>query len=285
MKRQDSKDDIRHLSRSARKEESKFPSPVISSMSTNKDEICNKSGIRIFRRDNSREDVGRDCANSIRESAKGKQQEKQERTEIVGGAARLKASGEQSRTRHEDGKDDANDVDGLSSRREEAIASNELSSTVLDVQPNEKLDAEHQNARMIDMIIAENRTQDERIREQDTMVLGNEAIDEKRLLETREPIESVAENDKGQSNDEEETRDTAEQSLEVGSDGDVTGIASERKGSLDIGYGKRPDEFQVVSEYACVLFVACGRDTRERIRVRVRGGVSASFAKHEPSLN
>lgn len=260
LKRQDSKDDIRHLSRSARKdfkEESKL-SLVISPTSASKDEIY-KSGIRLFRRDNSREDVGRDCANSIKESAKGKQQE---RTEVVGGAARLKATGEQSRTRCEDGKDDANDVEGLSSGREEATVSTEPDSTVLDAQLDEKGDGEHQDARIIDMIIAENRTQDERIREQDTMVLGNEVIDEKHLLATRESIESVAENDKRQDNDEEETRDTAEQSLEVGSDGDVTGIASERKGSLEIGYGKRPDEFQVVSEYVCVLFVACGRNTR-----------------------
>lgn len=277
LKRQDSKDDIRHLSRSARKdfkEESKSSSLVVSPTSASKDEVW-KSGIRIFRRDNSREDVGRDCANSIKESAKGKQQEKQERTEVVGGAARLKATGEeQSRTRCEDGKDDANDAERLSSKREEAIASIDSDSTVLDARSDGKADAERQDARMIDMIIAENRTQDERMREQDTMVLGNEMIDEKHLLAAQEPIESVAENDKEQDNDEEKTRDTAEQSLDVGSDGDVTGIASERKGSLEIGYGKRPDEFQVVSEYICVLFVTCGRSTRGRIRVRVCGGVT-----------
>ncbi|XP_024874450.1 uncharacterized protein LOC112456264 isoform X1 [Temnothorax curvispinosus] len=249
LKRQDSKDDIRHLSRSARKdfkEESKFSSLVTSPTSASKDEVC-KSGIRIYRRDNSREDVGRDCVNSIKDFTKGKQQEKQERTEVVGGAARLKSTGEQSRTaRCEDGKDDANDAEGSSSRREEAIASIELDSTVPNARPDEKADAEHQDARMIDMIIVDNRTQDERMREQDTMVSGNEALDEKHLLASREPIKSVAENDKGRDNDEEETRDTAEQLLDVGSDGDVTGIASERKGSLEIGYGKRLDEFQVV---------------------------------------
>lgn len=281
LKRQDSKDDIRHSSKSARKEEGKFPSLIISSTSANKDEICsNKSGIRIFRRDNSREDVGRECVNSIKESAKGKQPEKQERTEIVGGAARSRASGEQSRTRCEDGKDDANDVEGLLSRREEAVGSIEPSSTVPEVRP-EKTDAEPQDAKMIDMIIAENRTQDERMREQDTMVLGNEAMDEKHLLATREPIESVTENDKARDNDEEKMRDTDEQSLDVGSDGDVTGIADgERKGSLDIGYGKRLDEFQVVSEYACVLFVACGRNTRGRIRVRVCMYVCVEVYRH-----
>ncbi|XP_012525832.2 LOW QUALITY PROTEIN: uncharacterized protein LOC105830793 [Monomorium pharaonis] len=248
LKRQDSKDDIRHLPRFARKdfkEENKSPSLVTSPTSISKDEVW-KTGIRIFRRDNSREDVGRDSANSIKESAKGKQQEKQERTEIVNDVgARLKATGEPSRTRCEDGKDDANDTnEESSSRREEAVDSIESDSTLLDARPNEKADAEHQER----MIIAENRTQDERMREQDTMVLGNEAIDEKHLLATREPIESVAENDKGQDNeDEEETRtDTAEQLLDVGSDGDVTGITSERKGSLEIGYGKRLDEFQVV---------------------------------------
>lgn len=284
LKRQDSKDDIRHLSRSARKEESKSPSFVVSSTSANKDEIySNKSGIRVFRRDNSREDVGRDCVNSIKESAKGKQQERQERTEIVGGAARSKASGEQSKTRCEDGKDDANDVEGLPSRREEAIASIEPSSTVLDARPDEKIDAEPQeSAKMIDVIIAENRTQNERMREQDTMVLGNEPIDEKHLLTTREPIESVAENDNGQDHDEEKMPDTDEQLLDVGSDGDVTGIASERKGSLDIGYGKRPDEFQVVSEYACVLFRHVGAIHASEfvyVCVCMCGGVSAIFCE------
>lgn len=275
LKRQDSKDDIRHLSKSVRKdlkEECKSPSLVTSPTSASKDEVC-KSGIRIFRRDNSREDVGRDSGNSIKESAKGKQQERQERTEIVGGAARLKATGEQSRTRYEDGKDNANDAEESSSRREEAIASIESDLTVLDVQPDEKANAEHQDVRMIDVIIAENRTQDERMRQQDTMVLGNEAINEKHLLVTREPIESVAKNDKSQDNDEEEeeTRHTAEQLLDIGSDGDVTGIASERKGSLEIGYGKRPDEFQVVSEYACVF--VCGvwaQYTRAYPRARAR---------------
>jgi len=270
LKRQDSKDDIRPLSRSARKdfkEESKSSSLAISQTSTNKDEVY-KSGIRIFRRENSREDVGRDNANSIKESTKGKQQEKQERTEVVGGAAKLKVTDElPNRTRYEDGKDNANDAERSSSGREEAHASIESDSTVLDAQSDEKVDAKHQDARMIDMIIAENRTQDERMREQDTMVLGNEA-DEKHLLASREPIESIVENQR-QNNNEKETRNTTEQLLDIGSDGDVIGITNERKGSLEIGYGKRPDEFQVVSEYACVLFVTCGRDTRGRIRARV----------------
>ncbi|XP_018055223.1 PREDICTED: uncharacterized protein LOC108691820 [Atta colombica] len=248
LKRQDSKDDIRPLSRSARKdfkEESKSPSLAISQTSTNKDEVY-KSGIRIFRRENSREDVGRDNANSIKESTKGKQQEKQERTEVVGGAAKvaeLKVTDElPNRTRREDGKDNANERS--SSGRKEAHASIESDSTVLDAQSDEKVDAKHQDARMIDMIIAENRTQDERMREQDTMVLGNKG-DEKHLLATREPIESIVENQR-QNNNEKETRNTTEQLLDIGSDGDVIGITNERKGSLEIGYGKRPDEFQVV---------------------------------------
>ncbi|XP_018366042.1 PREDICTED: serine-rich adhesin for platelets-like [Trachymyrmex cornetzi] len=247
LKQQDSKDDIRPLSRSARKdfkEESKSPSLAISQTSTNKDEVY-KSGIRIFRRENSREDVGKDSANSIKESAKGKQQEKQERTEVVGGAAKLKATDEPNRTRCEDGKDNANDAERSSSGREEAHASIESDSTVLDAQSDEKVDAKHQDARMIDMIIAENRTQDERMREQDTIVLDNEAIDEKHLLATREPIESIVENQE-QDNNEKETRNVIEQLLDIGSDGDVIGITNERKGSLEIGYGKRPDEFQVV---------------------------------------
>lgn len=74
------------------------------------------------------------------------------------------------------------------------------------------------------------------------MIVG-EVIDEKHLL-AREPVES-AENDK---QDDEETRDTAERLLDS-SDGDVIGIIGERRSLLEIGYGKRLDEFQVVSEY------------------------------------
>ncbi|KAL0108916.1 hypothetical protein PUN28_014196 [Cardiocondyla obscurior] len=216
LKRQDSKDDIRHLAKPVRKEESK----LAASSPASKDEVC-KSGIRIFRRDNSREDVGRELgANSSRESAKGRQQE---RAEVVGDAAKP------STTRCEDSKDDSEE----SSKREEATASFAPDSPVLEPRPDEK-----QDARVIDMIIAENRTQDER--DQDTTVPGNEVIGEKRPLATQGPIEV---NDKEL---DEEARDTAEQSPDVGSDGDVTGIAGERKGSLEIGYGKRLDEFQVI---------------------------------------
>lgn len=271
LKRQDSKDDIRHVSKLARKdskEEAKPSSLIASPTFASKDEI-GKLGIRIFRRDNSREDVGRETSNSIKESAKGKQQDRQERTEGVASVAKSKVAGDQSKTRCEDGKDDAIDVVGSSLRSEEAIALIERNEIIPDSQHNGKTDVENQEARMLDVIVAENRTQNGRMREQNTMIVGEEMIDEKHFLATRETDESVSENDKERDNDE-ETRDTGERSLDVGSDGDVTGIVGERKGPLEIGYGKKPDEFQVVSEYACELFVACGRNLHRCSCVRIR---------------
>lgn len=287
LKRQDSKDDIRHVSKSARKdskEEAKPPS-LVASPTSSKDEI-GKLGIRIFRRDNSREDVGRESSNSIKEPAKGKQQERQERAEGVVSVAKSKVAGDQCKTRCEDGKDEDLDAEGLPSRSKEAIISIEQNEVIVNSRQNGKADVENQKARMLDVIVAENRTQDERMREQDTMVVGEEMIDEKHLLATRESIESVSENDKERrDNDEEETRDTGERLLDVGSDGDVTGIAGERKSPLEIGYGKKPDEFQVVSE----LFAACGRNLRGRSCVRVcvwmREGVIDILRERESCLS
>ncbi|XP_020287171.1 uncharacterized protein LOC109856376 [Pseudomyrmex gracilis] len=98
---------------------------------------------------------------------------------------------------------------------------------------------------MIDVIVVGNRTQDERTREQNTMVVGEEMIDEKHLLAIEEPVESVAENDKERYNIEEDTS-IAERLLDVSSDGDIVGIVTEKKGLLEFGYEKRADEFQVV---------------------------------------
>lgn len=243
LKRQDSKDDIRHSSKSGRKDEIKSSSLVVSPTSVSKDE-AGKLGIRIFRRDNSREDVGRESANLIKESAKGKQQD---RTENVGGSTRSKVAGiEQNRTKCEDDKNDPNDIAELSSRSEVTA---EVTIERHEIISDSRADAEKQDARMLDVIVAEDSKQDERMRERDT--LGEEVLNEKRLLRTPE---LVLENDKERNNNDEEMRDTADRLLDVGSDGDVIG---ERKGPLEIGYGKRPDEFQVVSEYACELFIVC----------------------------
>lgn len=231
LKRQDSKDDIRHSSKIARKEplreessSSKPSSMIVSPTSGSKDE-GGKSGIRVSRRDNGREDVGRNS--SVKDSGKVKQQEKQERTESVGGA---------------DDADDADDAEESLSRSAEAVTS------------IEQVDADGQRgAKMLDVIVAENRMQDDRVQEQRTMLVGEEKIEAKYMLAAdREPVESVAENDKERDNDEEDARDIAERLLDVSSDGDVTGgTAGERKGLVDIGYGKKPDEFQVVSEFIC----------------------------------
>lgn len=242
LKRQDSKDDIRHSSKSGRKEETKSSS-LVSPTSASKDE-AGKSGIRIFRRDNSREDVGRESTNPIKESAKGKQQDRQERTETVGGSTKSKVAGiEQNRTRCEDGKNDPNDTEELSSRSRSEVTA-EVAIERHEIIPDSRADVENQDARMLDVIVAEESTQDERMRERDTS--GEEVINGKRLLATPESVEPVVGNDKERNNNDEEMRDTADRLLDVGSDGDVIG---ERKGPLELGYGKRPDEFQVVSEY------------------------------------
>ncbi|XP_070152665.1 uncharacterized protein [Polyergus mexicanus] len=235
LKRQDSKDDIRHSSKSGRKEETKSSSLVVSPVFGGKDE-AGKSGIRIFRRDNSREDVGRDSTNPIKESAKGKQQDRQERTESVGDATKSKVGEiEQNRTKCEDGKNDPNDIEELSSRNEVTV---EVAIEQHEVILDSRADAENPDARMLDVIVAEDSVQRDE-RERDT--IGEEVVNGK--LATPESAESVAENDKERNNNDEEMRDTADRLLDVGSDGDVIG---ERKGPLEIGYGKRPDEFQVV---------------------------------------
>lgn len=276
MKRQDSKDDIRHSSKSRPKEETKSSSLVVSPVSGGKDE-AGKSGIRIFRRDNSREDVGRGGASPIKESAKGKQQDRQEKTESVGDATRSRVARiEQNRTRCEDGKNDPNDIEELSSRNEVTV---EVAIEQHEVILDSRVDGKNQDARMLDVIVAEDSGRNERMREPDT--IGEEVISEKRLLATAESAESVAENDKERNNNDEEMRDTADRLLDVGSDGDVIG---ERKGPLEIGYGKRPDEFQVVSEYACANCLSlCGRMyvclcMRTYVCMEV---LPASFAKRE----
>lgn len=240
LKRQDSKDDVRHPFRSARrdsKEEAK-PAPLVAPSSADKDEAA-KPGLRIFRRDNSREDVGVDVSSNSSGSAKGRQQDKTEDRAGVGGGA-TRSRGEQkeigersSRTSRcgENGKDNA--VEGSSSPRSEA--------PIVPFDEAADSDEIRDSARMIDVIVAENRTQEER-RVQDKMVVG-ELIDEKHLL-AREPTVEAAENDK---RDDDETRDITTDRLLDCSDSDVTGASGERKGLLEIGYGKKLDEFQVVS--------------------------------------
>lgn len=271
LKRQDSKDDIRHSSKSGRKEETKSSS-LVSPTSASKDE-AGKSGIRIFRRDNSREDVGRESTNPIKESAKGKQQDRQERTETVGGSTRSKIAGvEQNRTKCEDDKNDPNDTEELSSRSRSEVTV-EIAIERHEIISDSRADAENRDARMLDIIVAEDSTQDERMRERDT--LGEEVINGKRLLTTPESIEPVVENDKERNNNDEEMRDTADRLLDVGSDGDVIG---ERKGPLELGYGKRPDEFQVVN-----MLVNCLSHAWARMLYMEE--LPVSFAKRESFLS
>lgn len=276
LKRQDSKDDIRHSVKPARKdprEEAKSPLFVATPLTpTSKDE-AGKSGLRIFRRDNSREDsVG--SANSIKESAKGTKQERA--AESVGGStAKSKVTGgEQNRIKCEEHKECAANNDpeeSTSSRIVETTVPVEgrQEAVILDPQENEKRpDVESQDdARMIDVIVVGNRTQVERTsREQNAMVAGEEQMtDEKQQqhsLAIQEPsVETVAsENDNSEGRLERDTC-VAERSLDVSSsDGDVVGVVAEKKGSLEFGYyEKRSDEFQVVSEFLSFVIVISSR--------------------------
>lgn len=243
MKRQDSKDDIRHpfkLTRKDSKEEAKCSSLTISTI-TNKDESINKSELRFFRRDNNRENVGRDITNSFT-AAKGKQYDKlQERAEDrgVGGTVKLKVAHEENRSRYED----SDDVEGSSlGKNEEVIVAttqNEFSTFIS--RQGRKIDAE--NARMTEVVVlVKDGTQNEQLEKN---MIVDEMIDEKHLL-VRKPVDSSPEDDK---QDDVEMTDTADERLLDSSDGDVTGIAGERKNLLDFGYGKKVDEPQVVSKY------------------------------------
>ncbi|XP_043514593.1 uncharacterized protein LOC122531077 isoform X4 [Frieseomelitta varia] len=248
LKRQDSKDDIRCVSKSNRrdsKEEAR--GSFQSSQSTGKED--SKYGIRLFRRDNSREDVGRESANSNANSAavaaKGKQagkEEKPERTEERVGVSttskskstvheqgRTRTPGRESSRESLDGKSSRNDEEGPRASQRERVRAETVANeqTMLDVVvTDEKLLEEQEGVKK-----GEKEAKEEKPRA--TLEVNKE---ENSMVEEREALE----NDK---NDRGSMKETTESLIE-NSEADVATLGTyERK---DVGHGRKSDDFQVV---------------------------------------
>ncbi|XP_034184990.2 uncharacterized protein LOC117606542 isoform X2 [Osmia lignaria lignaria] len=231
LKRQDSKDDVRCGTKSGRKE----PKDETRNWSGNKEE--SRLGIRIFRRDNSREDVGRESANSnANAAAKGKQagkEEKQERTEErVGVSATSKSKStvhEQSRTK-------------VSVNKESPDGKLRLDEESPRVEQDDRVrdEAAGKEDTMLDVVV----TDEILLKEQENVKKGEEregkgfAEAEDSMLDDTE----ASENDKNTDS----MKDTSE-SFAENADADVAAFrAFERKAVTDVAYGKKSDDFQVI---------------------------------------
>ncbi|CAK9833330.1 Synaptotagmin-like protein 5, partial [Anthophora retusa] len=246
LKRQDSKDDIRYLPKSTRKE-SKEETRSNTFQSTAKED--SKHGIRLFRRDNSREDVGRESANSNANSAavaaKGKQagkEEKQERTEErVGVSSTLKSKStvhEQGRTKVSGREGSKDNRDGKSSRNdgEEPWCVEQYDRVRTEVAVNEQT--------MLDVVVT-----DEKLLEEQEGVKKSEKEVRREKYATEvdeednsllEEVETLENNKNGDCFDMKETAESSVENSET--DGTVLGTY-ERK---DTVLGRKLDDFQVV---------------------------------------
>ncbi|KAG6802378.1 hypothetical protein HZU73_02284 [Apis mellifera caucasica] len=238
LKRQDSKDDIRCSSKSIRKE-TKEETRGSGVQSTGKED--SKYVIRLFRRDNSREDVGRDSLNSNANSsaiaAKGKQggkEEKQERTEEqrVGVSTTSKSKS----TVHEQGKTKAREgskesLDGKRNDEEGPCASQ-----------HERVKVEAKEQTMLDVVVNDEK---KLVEEQEGVKKG----DKEEILgctEARKEGESMVEEAEVFENDKnKDSMKEISESLIENSEPDCNAFGTfERK---DIGiHGRRSDDFQVV---------------------------------------
>ncbi|XP_026299357.1 uncharacterized protein LOC408337 isoform X4 [Apis mellifera] len=238
LKRQDSKDDIRCSSKSIRKE-TKEETRGSGVQSTGKED--SKYVIRLFRRDNSREDVGRDSLNSNANSsaiaAKGKQggkEEKQERTEEqrVGVSTTSKSKS----TVHEQGKAKAREgskesLDGKRNDEEGPCASQ-----------HERVKVEAKEQTMLDVVVNDEK---KLVEEQEGVKKG----DKEEILgctEARKEGESMVEEAEVFENDKnKDSMKEISESLIENSEPDCNAFGTfERK---DIGiHGRRSDDFQVV---------------------------------------
>ncbi|XP_026674069.1 uncharacterized protein LOC108630715 isoform X3 [Ceratina calcarata] len=199
LKRQDSKDDVRCLSKPRRdsKEEVRGTTGQCS------------TGIRLFRRDNSREDVGRDTIPNANSSvaAKGKQTVKEEKPECVGVTTTSKPKSTVELAR-------ASLDGGNSSKR------------------NCEEEQQHEKKRvrdeMLDVVVNDEKLLEERegVKKEE----NEERNKEGSMIEEAEALE----NDKNADS-------MKEESLIENSDNDVTAL--ERK---EPGPGKKSDDFQVV---------------------------------------
>ncbi|XP_061937253.1 uncharacterized protein LOC107998510 isoform X24 [Apis cerana] len=238
LKRQDSKDDIRCSSKSIRKD-TKEETRGSGVQSTGKED--SKYVIRLFRRDNSREDVGRDSLNSNANSsalaAKGKQtgkEEKQERTEEqrVGVSTTSKSKS----TVHEQGKTKAREgskesLDGKRNDEEGPCASQ-----------HERVKVEAKEQTMLDVVVNDEK---KLVEEQEGVKKGDKE-EIRGCTEARKEGESMVEEAEVFENDKnkDSMKETSESLIE-NSEPDCNAFGTfERK---DIGiHGRRSDDFQVV---------------------------------------
>ena len=247
LKRQDSKDDIRCVSKSSRrdsKEEAR--GSFQSSQSTGKED--SKYGIRLFRRDNSREDVGRESANSNASSAavaaKGKQAGKEEKPERTEERVGVPTTSRSKSTVHEQGRTRTpgrESLDGKWSRNdEEEPRANQRERVRAEAVANEQT--------MLDVVV----TDEKLLEEQEAVKKGEkEAKEEKQraTLEVNKEESSMVEetealeNDK---NDRDSMKETTESLIE-NSEADVATLGTYEK--KDVEHGRRSDDFQVVSGF------------------------------------
>ncbi|XP_076226143.1 uncharacterized protein LOC116427482 isoform X2 [Nomia melanderi] len=231
LKRQDSKDDIRFggkLSRRNSKEEVRG-----NAFQAGNKEDC-KHGVRLFRRDNSREDVGRNSGgnsngNATGVSTKGKQDGKEE--ERVGVSTRPKSTvQEQGRTKAVLAREDRETFDDKWSRNEEDC---------LNVKENDRvrLEIECKEKIMLDVVDPEEKLHMEGVKNSDRM---------EKIVTGQEDRMEQEEQDEGGIEDTESVKETVEyvfDHVEV----DGTGFReNERKIAVDINQGKKFEDFQVV---------------------------------------
>lgn len=227
LKRQDSKDDIRGLWKSSRKDGKE------ESRGSAGKEDC-KYGIRLFRRDNSREDVARESGNSNANSAalagKGKQAGKEEKPEErVGVWSSSKSKWtvqEQGRTRSQGREGSKESLDGGKWSRNEEEGPR--------VNQNERVKAQNQQT-MLDVVLTDEKPL---LEEQQAARKADKQSnkEEDQMVQQAEALE----NDKNADS----MKETAECLIDS-SETDVTAFGPyERK---DIGHGKKLDDFQVVS--------------------------------------
>lgn len=231
---------MRSIFKSSRKD-SKEETRSFALQSGNKEDT--KLGIRIFRRDNSREDVGRDSANpsSIAGpvSSKGKQacrEEKQERTEERVGVSSTSKS---KPTVHEQSKtkvltrESQESLDERSSRDEEAS-----------VEQNDRVS---KKGTMLDVVVVDEKL----LEDQEGVKRGEKEGREKVSTEGKNEDSMVEEKEVSENENLDSMKEAAESLLDI-SETDASAFGANERRSADLGHGRKSDEVQVVSIFKFV---------------------------------
>nr|XP_033338945.1 uncharacterized protein LOC117227629 [Megalopta genalis] len=231
LKRHDSKDDIRFggkLSRKNSKEEVRG-SPF---QSGNKEDC--KHGIRLFRRDNSREDVGRNSGgnsngNATGVAAKGKQDGKEE--ERVGVSSRPKSTvQEQARTKVVLAREDRETFDEKWSRNEEeCVNARENDRVKPEPDTKEKI--------MLDVVAAEEKLFKQGVKKSDKA--------KKIATEQEDQIDQEYQDEEGYK-DIESTKETDDSEFDHVEADCIDLRENEKKIAADLGQGKKSEDFQMM---------------------------------------